>query len=178
MKKLLVITLSLLILNSSLVMAKTKKDQCPRMQHHSATFDQLKSIVGSWSGVKDKPDGKKEPVHVRYKTTSGDSAILETLFPGTKMEMTSVYTLQDKKIRMTHYCMMGNQPSLMLDSSTADTFHFKYVKSPGICSCKDSYMGGLTITLKDKNHMKEEWVMFEKGKKKQITQFNLTRDQK
>ncbi len=184
MKKIILLTLTIFILNSTLVLAttkslhqaKTKADQCYRMPHHtSVTFDQLKSLSGSWSGTKNEANGKKSPVRVTYKTTAGGSALLETLFPQTKMEMISVYALQDKKIRMTHYCMMGNQPNMILDSSTANTLHFKYVKSPGICSCKDSYMGALTMTFKNKNHMNQEWVMFEKGEKKMTAVLELTR---
>jgi hypothetical protein len=147
---------------------------CKFYQNHSTAFDQLKTLAGSWSGSEMK-NGKKMPARVTYHVTGGGSTLLETLFPGTKMEMVSLYSAQGKEVRMVHYCMMGNQPNLRLDSATGNVFHFKFVRSPGISMRRDQYMGGLTLTLTDKNHLTQNWVMLDKGKEKMNTTFNLVR---
>src|SRR5262245_7059241 len=74
-------------------------------------LEQLKSLAGEW--IETSPDGHaKGATAVSYRKTAGGSAVLEILFPGTEMEMASVYHLDGKNLVMTHYCMVGNQPRM------------------------------------------------------------------
>jgi len=56
----------------------------------SAEFERIKSLEGKWEGTSIM-HGKEVPVSVIYKTTSGGSVVVETLFPDTPHEMVSVY---------------------------------------------------------------------------------------
>lgn len=155
---------------------ESKKECCDmKSSSSSPAFNKLKALAGTWNGTHEM-NGKNKPVRITYRVTAGGSALVEILGPGSPEEMVSVYTAQGKKIRMVHYCMMGNQPHLVLDSYNNNIFHFKYAKSPGISTRNDSYMGELTLTVKDKNHMVQKWTAFKKGKQMmEATEFALTR---
>ena len=53
-------------------------------------FDTMKKLIGTWEG-KNEMHGKEEMVTVEYKLTSGGTAIMETLMPGSAHEMVSMY---------------------------------------------------------------------------------------
>src|SRR3989338_5074087 len=89
----------------------------------SAELARIKSLAGRWTGVTSmfgKPDQR---VYVEYEVTSGGSAVLERIFPGTPEEMISVYYDDNKgKLAMTHYCILRNRPTLKLvRSNSPDT---------------------------------------------------------
>ena len=79
-----------------------------------AAFAKLKTLAGSWKSKTshdEKEDAKKEhadvdpeEVAVTFKLTGAGSALMETQFPGTPHEMVSVYHVDGKELRMTHYC--------------------------------------------------------------------------
>lgn len=153
---------------------KNGKECCTIPNKSNSAFSQLKTIAGSWSGAHEM-NGKKETFNMNYRITAGGSALLETIGAGTEKEMISVYTGPGELISMTHYCLMGNQPSLILDSYENNVFHFKHSKTKGIKTNKEMYMGELTITLKDKNHMTQKWVASKKGKPVMTSEIELTR---
>src|SRR5437762_1108277 len=72
----------------------------------SAEFEQLKKLAGKWEGKDPHDKTGKAKIVVDYKVTSGGSALIETLGPGTPMEMVSIYSeAKPGKVSMTHYCM-------------------------------------------------------------------------
>src|SRR5438093_10184366 len=77
-------------------------------------FASIKKLQGDWHGpsmMKGMP-----PSHSVFRVTAGGSAVEEKIFPGTKMEMVSVYHMDKGDLLMTHYCMLGNQPRLRLNA--------------------------------------------------------------
>ena len=80
-----------------------------------AAFKKLKTLVGSWTAKtshdekkeeakKDHEDAMPDEVSVTFNLTGAGSALVETQFPGMPHEMVSVYHLDGKELRMTHYC--------------------------------------------------------------------------
>src|SRR5579864_2931861 len=82
----------------------------------SAEFQAMKQLAGAWNGMVTHPgkDQKPETVSVEFKVTSAGSAVEETLMRGTPHEMVDMYTDENGRLAMTHYCAMGNQPHLRL----------------------------------------------------------------
>jgi len=140
----------------------------------SKEYERMKQLVGVWQGTSNM--GKEgQPVRVEYHLTAGGSAIVETLFPGTPEEMISVYYDRRGKLSMTHYCMLQNQPSMRLSKAGADTFDFIFARGNGINPKKDPHMHALSISFVDKDHIAQNWTLFEDGKQKEVTKLNLTR---
>jgi len=130
----------------------------------NAGLERLKKLAGTW--MKADKDGKAtdEVVSV-IKVTAGGSAVEETLFPGTAMEMVSVYHLDGSDLVMTHYCMLGNQPRMKADpKSPANQLHFKFSGGSNIDPAKDMHMHEGTLTFIDNDHIEFSGVCWEGGK--------------
>ena len=119
---------------------------------HAATtaadaFASLKKLQGEWRG----PAMQKgmPPGHSIYRVTAGGSAVQETIFPGTKMEMLSVYHMDKGRLLMTHYCALGNQPRMKLNTrkSTASELVFDFDGGTNLNPHRDMHMHSLTLTL-------------------------------
>jgi hypothetical protein len=140
----------------------------------SKAFERVKELVGVWEGTSNM--GKEsEKVTVKYKLTSGGSAIVETFFPGTPHEMVSVYYDKDGKLAMTHYCMLRNRPHMELTKADANDLDFTLAAGSDINVGKDTHMHALHITFVDKNHITQEWTGFENGRQKEVAIFKLSR---
>src|SRR5438445_5547482 len=91
--------------------AATRGDEKPAKAATHAGFERLKKMAGTW--VEADKDGKPtDKVVSVVKVTAAGSTVQETLFPGTQMEMMSVYHMDKSDLVMTHYCMLGNQPRM------------------------------------------------------------------
>jgi hypothetical protein len=125
-------------------------------------FKQLTQLVGDWIG---KSANHPEDAVVSYRLTAGGSALVETLFAGTPMEMVSVYTCEGEEVVMTHYCMLGNQPRMATHSGTGtDKMEFVFRDGGNITSPNDQHMHSLILFFKDHDHVDQEWGCHENGK--------------
>ena len=82
----------------------------------NAGLDRLKKLAGTWVAADEKGQPTDKVVSV-FKVTSNGSAVQETIFPGSGHEMVSVYYQDGPDVVLTHYCAMGNQPHLKLDTT-------------------------------------------------------------
>lgn len=126
-----------------------------------AAFARLKSMSGEWVGPKMMGTRMK----AEYRVIAGGSAVLATFFPGTKNEMISVYYVADDQLVMTHYCMLGNQPRMKLNTkkSSADTLVFDFAGGDNIKSTKMN-MHGETLHFLSKNKVESTCEGEERGK--------------
>ena len=63
--------------------------------------------------------------------------------------MVTMYYDQGDKLALTHYCMMGNRPAMLLKSSDAKSLSFDFDKTCGINTKKESHMHAMTIRFDD-----------------------------
>ncbi len=127
------------------------------------TLEWLKSMVGDWVQV-DKDGKATDVVMSKMRLTAGGSAILEILFPGTDHEMVSVYHQDGAKLMLTHYCVLGNQPTMQARFGVdKNQLVFEFVSGTNM-KPTDSHMHRGTLTRIDKNHMRNEWENFKDGK--------------
>ena len=63
--------------------------------------------------------------------------------------MITMFYVKDGKLALTHYCVMGNRPGMLLKSSDARTLKFDFDRTCGINVAKESHMHALTITFDD-----------------------------
>ncbi|MGE5840286.1 MAG: hypothetical protein ACM34H_10145 [Deltaproteobacteria bacterium] len=134
----------------------------------------MKELAGVWEGTS-KMGKEGEKVRIEFRVSSAGSSVVETLLPGTPHEMVSVYFDDKGQLTMTHYCALKNQPRMMLRKADAQNLKFEFVGGTNINPKRDAYMHSLTITIVDKNHIIEKWALFEGGKEKEKTVFELTR---
>jgi hypothetical protein len=137
-------------------------------------FEALKPLVGAWEGTA-QMGGQQVPVVLTYALTSGGTAIIETLMAGTPHEMVSVYHKAGDKVSMTHYCALGNSPTMALVKSDGKCAQFEMTEPKGVASIEETHMHGVTLTLTGPDTLRQEWEQFEGGKKKQTMVFEFKR---
>jgi hypothetical protein len=135
-----------------------------------AAFEQIKSLDGEWSFKGQQMQGT-----MVFKTTSNGSVVREIMFPGSGHEMTNMYHLDGPSIVMTHYCAMGNQPHLRATGANPKQIEFHLDSVSNLTKADGGYMGDMTLTIKDKDHVSETWTDTDKGKKGSPHVMELTR---
>lgn len=114
----------------------------------SPAFEKMKTLVGTWQGRVDMGQGPIDMTS-QYRLLAGGTVLEERCFPGTPMEMVTMYYDKDGQLAMTHYCVMGNRPSMVVKSADAKSIQFEFDKSCGINPKKESHMHSLSLTFTD-----------------------------
>src|SRR5215470_20410230 len=101
--KILCIVLGLTAINSGLPAEQTES---------SKALDQIKALIGNWSGTFQWTGGRHDSgsMNASYYLTGNGSAVVENLINESTPVMTSVYHLDGRDLRMTHFCGAQNQP--------------------------------------------------------------------
>lgn len=139
----------------------------------SAEFERMKSLAGKWKGTHDMGEGLMEMV-VEYRVVTGGSAVEERFFAGTPMEMVTMYHDRQGQLSLTHYCMLHNQPGMLLKSADKKSLAFDFDPTCGLDK-NSMHMHSLVITFKDSDQITQDWKLFENGKAKNSHPFVLTR---
>jgi hypothetical protein len=125
-------------------------------------FDQLKSLAGHWEGK----DSSGTPAKVTYEVISNGSVVMEHLQPGTESEMVTMYSLEGDRIVATHYCAVGNQPTMQTAPLSAATgkYDFSFVRAAGMSSPDEGHMIALSLSISDKEHLTQVWTFQDRGR--------------
>ena len=125
------------------------------------SFDQLKSLAGSWEGTM---DGKPMQISLRV-TSMGNALIHEMTIAGKPDEPITMFYVDGDRLLLTHYCDAGNRPRMAAtmtpDGKTVD-FHFLDVAN--FNSKQVGYMQHAVFTTVDANHHTEDWTFLAQGK--------------
>ena len=142
----------------------------------SKDFNRIKTLVGTWEGSSDMGmKGKPQKINIQYQLTSNNSAIVETLFPGTPHEMVSVYHDIKGKLSMKHYCAMGNQPLMELSSSDDNSIFLDFSANNILYPDKEPHMHSLSIVFENNDSIVQNWTYYNGSEGKVIHSFKLTR---
>lgn len=129
-------------------------------------FEKLKGLVGEWESKADSAVGSKAKLEVTL--TSGGNAVMEKfsmLEKDKPVEMITMYYLDGDTIRLTHYCMAGNQPTMAgtYDPATK-TLTFNLSSISNLKSPDDGHMYHAVYTFLDNDTVKMVWT-FRKNQK-------------
>ena len=137
----------------------------------SALLGQVKQLEGTWTGK----DAGGDTQTIVFAVSSNGSIVREIMLPGTDHEMTNIYHMDGPDLVMTHYCAMGNQPRLRAGSAKPGEITLACDSVTNMTGPGQMYMGGLTLVMKDKNHLIEKWTSITSGKPDHHASFELTR---
>lgn len=127
----------------------------------STMLDAIKAMAGEWTST----DEKGNPVTAAvYTVTSSGSAVREVMFPGSPHEMTNMYHMDGAYLVMTHYCAMGNQPRMRAVAVDGKTITLSPDSVTNLAKPDQTYMGGVTITVVDNDHVSFNWTSYKNGK--------------
>jgi hypothetical protein len=154
-------TLVLLLLCMSLCVFAAAQEMHPPARTTPA-FDQMKSLAGEWEGT--NAQGSK--VHVTYQVVSNGSVLMERLHSAEASEMITMYSLDGDHIVVTHYCSAGNQPTMQTPAGTTATgkYDFSFVRVSSTKTPDEGHMVSLSVTIPDKDHLKQVWTFDDHGK--------------
>lgn len=132
-------------------------------------FEKLKSLVGHWET--DKTNMNRASLDLEM--TSGGTAVLEKFHMvenGKPVEMTTLYFLDGDQIKLTHYCMAGNQPTMQgTYAPETKTLRFELVSISNLRSADAGHMHHATYTFIDNDHFRTTWT-FRKDQKDSFTE--------
>lgn len=131
----------------------------------AAAFERLKGLVGDWEVT--GPAGKKATV--RYELTASGSALFERYSDssmGAGSEMITMYHLDSGRLLLTHYCMAGNQPRMLLKrfDPAKGELDFDFLDATGLKDENDGHMRRAQYRLVDQNRFTSRWEFVENGK--------------
>ena len=134
----------------------------------SQALEKLKNLAGSWQGMIDMGQGP-QPIKTSYKVTSAGSAVVETTFEGTPNEMVTIYhDDKNRKLVMTHYCGLNNQPKMVLSGQKNNTLEFNLSKDTSIDVNQEEHMHALNVIFDSLDKIKQEWLNYSKGNTKKV----------
>jgi hypothetical protein len=123
----------------------------PQKQTQSSPeFERLKALVGTWQGKTDMGQGPID-MTAQYRLIAGGSVLEERVFAGTPNEMITLFYDKGGTLALTHYCVMGNRPGMLLKSADSKTLKFDFDETCGIDAAKESHMHALALTFVDQD---------------------------
>jgi len=135
----------------------------------------MKQLAGKWEGTVDMGKGPQK-TNASYRVTSAGSTLVETIFEDTPNEMITIYhDDKNRRLGLTHYCGLNNQPKLTLIKSEADALEFDLAQDAPIDASHEPHMHSLKLTFAGKNEMQQRWTQFSKGEKKKVVTISFKR---
>jgi hypothetical protein len=132
------------------------------------SFDQLKSLAGSWEGrVTTVPrqaeiEGKLMQVSLRV-TSMGNALMHEMTGAGRPDDPITMLYLDGDRLMLTHYCDAGNRPRMTGKMSPdGKTVEFEFLDVAG--STQYGHMHHAVFTSIDANHHTEDWTFMQGDK--------------
>ncbi len=131
----------------------------------AAAFERLKQLVGVWEVT--QPADKQATV--RYELTAGGSALYEHYSDssmGAGNEMITMYHIDSGRLMLTHYCMAGNQPRMLLkrfDPATGE-LDFDFLDATGLKDENAGHMRRAQFKIAGSNKFTSRWEFVENGK--------------
>ena len=142
----------------------------------SREFEMMKALVGKWTGkMRMGSSAPETDINVEYRLVAGGSAIEERTFAGTPKEMITMYHDKNGKLALTHYCMLHNQPEMILKSADEKSIHFDFDPSCSIDPDKEMHMHSLVLTFVDDDTVEQAWSMYADGEEQEPHPVRLKR---
>jgi hypothetical protein len=150
------------------------------------SFDQLKTLAGSWQAsvttdppVKEMGNGALAQVSLRV-TSRGNALVHEMGELGNQGDPTkydhpvTMFYLDNDRLILTHYCDAGNRPRMAARvSPDGKTVEFDFLDVAG--NTQYGHMQHAVFTLIDANHHTEDWTFQMKGDKLMHAHMDLQR---
>jgi hypothetical protein len=132
-------------------------------------FAQLKTLVGHWETQK----ASENKASLDIELTAGGTTLLEKFHmveQGKPVEMITMYYLDGGQVKLTHYCMAGNQPTMRgTYAPETKTLTFDFENATNLKSPNDGHMHHAVYKFIDTDHFQTTWT-FQKDQKDAFTE--------
>ena len=136
---------------------------------NAEAFGQLKSLAGHWE--EQKAGEHKSTLDIEL--TAGGTTLLEKfrmVEQGKPVEMITMYYLDGGQIKLTHYCVAGNQPTMRGSyAPETKTLTFDFENATNLKTASDGHMHHAVYKFIDNDHFQTTWT-FQKDQKDAFTE--------
>lgn len=139
-------------------------------------FEALLALEGDWVAQDVDEEGAPTRTPVRWRATSGGTAIEEILNEGSEHEMVTMIHRDLGELSLTHYCTLGNQPRMVAVSAPGEIpIRFECVGGQGMASEDDAHMHAVSYDILDESHVIATWTLHEAGEMAHERAFDFVR---
>ena len=131
----------------------------------------LHRLVGEWEAK----TTSGSTIRVSYRAIAGNSALVESFRTASGRETLTIYHPDGPHLLATHYCALGNQSRLRLDSaSTPTTLQFVFYDATNLLDANASHLTRLRLQLRDADHF-DKTEVYTEASKDDVTVFKFVR---
>lgn len=128
----------------------------------AAAYQRLKRLEGVWESKSTKGWGGR----LRYQIIAGGTALVQfddVAHPG-EMMLTMIHPDNDRLL-LTHFCVAGNQPRLVLTRVSAEQnqFTFEFLDATNLRSRDVGHMDQVILTFHSEDSFSEQWWWYQDG---------------
>ena len=137
-------------------------------------FARFKRLEGVWRGESTR--GWTEDV--TFQVIAGGSAVMETSFDAHPNEtMATLIAMDGERLRLTHYCVAGNQPRLEATSfaNAGQTVAFTFLDGGNLPTRDRGHMDSAVFCFVDADHVTTRWTWYQDGIERWMEEIRLTR---
>jgi hypothetical protein len=150
-------------LSLALALPLAAQDEAPAEPSAPHLLDRFTALAGTWSAS--GLDGNSAPdVKIRYETTAGGSAVVETLFAGTPHEMRTVYYKDGADLVLTHYCASGHHPRMRAKGMEGDKLVFAFDGASNFDPATAGHMHDAHFVFVGPDELRTRWNFWKDGK--------------
>ena len=136
-------------------------------------FEQVKSMVGDWYLLDSEPG---DAPTATYRLSANETAVVERLFPGQRKEMVTMYFVDEGRLKLTHFCALGNQPTMGAIPGPEDEIEFEFIEISNLASPTAQHMHEHVFEFTDdRNRVDSTWVLWNDGREAERRFFPLQR---
>jgi hypothetical protein len=130
-----------------------------------ALFERLKTLSGGWKAR----STRGWEATTRIRTIASGSAIMMTSFDAHPNEtMVTMFTLDQGRLLLTHYCVAGNQPRLLATAADVGRgeVEFTFLDGGNLPTRDRGHMDRAVYRIADQNRFSSRWTWYQNGKER------------
>jgi hypothetical protein len=138
-------------------------------------FERMKKLAGKWEGHSTKGWENWSDISVIAR---GSVVMSRSEFKDEKdLGMSTMIHMDGAKLKLTHYCMAGNQPTLVATSVTPDgkSVTFEFSGATDLPTRDHGHMDKVVYTFESENRFTSQWTWYQDGNEQWLEKIEYQR---
>jgi len=139
-----------------------------------AAYERLCALAGRWEGK----SSQGWTAEIEIEVIARGSAVLERsnfeAHPGETM--LTLFAMDGPRLRLTHYCVAGNQPRLEATAIGADELGFTFVDGGNLASRDVGHMDEAVLRFAGPDEFSSRWSYFQAGQTRWMEEIHYRRE--
>ena len=139
------------------------------------TAEQQLDLVTQLEGTWYRTDQDKQTPVAIFEGLANGTAMLERLFPEQEKEMVTMYFVDDGVLKLTHFCALGNQPTMVAVPGSSEQLDFGFLSITSLGAPTEAHMHEHVIAFNEKDQVDATWVLWKNGEEAERRFFPMQR---